>query len=66
MIDLQSFIKSLKISWMKRLNWAKPDVVWANRVKEELPQICDLVCYSNDRLHYINKNIIKIVFGKMY
>ena len=64
MIDLQSFIKSLKISWIKRLYWAKPNVTWANRVKECLPPICDLVCYGSDKLQELSKNIIKNTFWR--
>ena len=50
MIDMQSFIASLKCSWLKRLYWAKPDNLWANIAKEMLPPVADLVCFGNLKL----------------
>ena len=50
MVDIASFIKSLKISWIKRLYWAKPNVIWAENIKEKLPPIDELVCFSSAHL----------------
>ena len=56
MIDLVSFIKSLKISWLKRLYWANPNLIWANLVKEKMPQVNELVCFGTAKLQHVAKN----------
>ena len=64
MIDLVSFIKSMKIAWVKRLYWAKPDVIWATHVKENLPDISELVRYGTTKLKYITKYKINNTFWR--
>ena len=62
MIDISSFIKSLKISWLIRLYWSSLDVEWANTIKARLPPIYDLVCYGTAKVRAIAKNKIKNIF----
>ena len=57
MIDIALFIKSLKISWIKRLYWSDNSVTWANAIKENLPPICDLVCYGTAKLKVVNRKL---------
>lgn len=56
MVDLTSFIKSLKITWLKRLYWAKSNTLWANVAREELYPIENLVCFGANKLRKIAKS----------
>ena len=62
MVEIMSFIKGLKISWLKRLYWAGANVTWANIIKEKIPPIEDLVCYGAEKLRDIAKNRVKNAF----
>ena len=64
MIEINSFIKSLKISWIKRLYWASSDVTWAEYAKEKLPPISDLICFGATKLADISKNKLKNRFWR--
>ena len=59
MVELKSFVKSLKVTWVKRLYWAGPDVVWASTVKEKTGPIDDFVCFGATKLREVAKNKIK-------
>ena len=59
MIEIRSFIKSLKVSWIKRLYWAEPNVIWANSIKRELPPLDELICFGSAKLRDISKNRIQ-------
>ena len=56
MIEIRSFIKSLKVSWLKRLYWAESNVIWADSIKRELPPIDELICFGSSKLRDIAKN----------
>ena len=56
MFELVSFIKSLKISWLKRLYWANPNLIWAKLVKAKIPQVNELACFGTAKLHHVAKN----------
>ena len=57
MVEVESFIKSLKVSWLKRLYWANANVLWANHIKTHLPVIDDLVCFGHSKLKELAKNL---------
>ena len=57
MLDIHSFLVSLKISWLKRLYWAPANVTWANLARENLPVLEDLVCFSSIKLAQIARGL---------
>ena len=57
MIDLRSFIKGLKISWLKRLYWANVDSPWAHLVKQNLPPVEEMVAFGSIKLKNIKSNV---------
>ena len=59
MIDLASFVKSSKISWLKRLYWAESESTWANIIKEQIPPVEDFVCFGTFKLRDIAKSKLK-------
>ena len=44
MIDVNSFIKSMKVTWLKRLYQSQHD--WANILRKELPPVHELLTYG--------------------
>ena len=57
MIDLKSFVNSLKISWLKRLYWAQIGVPWAHFAKHDLPPVEDLVTFGSTKLQDLKTKI---------
>ena len=57
MVDIQSFLSSLKTSWLKRLYWADHDVVWANIAKEMLPPVETVVCFGSVKLKELSTQL---------
>ena len=57
MVDIQSFLSSLKTSWLKRLYWADHDVVWANIAKEMLPPVENVVCFGSVKLKELSTQL---------
>lgn len=57
MIDLRSFLDSLKCSWLKRLYWAESNTLWANISKGMLPPVEDLVCFGSSKLKELAKKL---------
>ena len=47
MIDLRSFMKGLKISWLKRLYWANVDSPWAHLAKQNFPPVEEMVAFGS-------------------
>ena len=55
MIDLHAFVKSLKISWLKRLYTA--NTAWKRVIISELPDIQDIVTYGSRKLLKVNARL---------
>ena len=64
MLELNSFIDSLKVTWMKRLYWAEQDVVWAHTVREKIGPIDDLACFGAIKMRDIVKNKVENRFWR--
>ena len=57
MLDMHSFLASLKCSWLKRLYWAKHDTIWASIAKEMLPPVEDVVCFGHSKLKELSSQL---------
>ena len=55
MVDLVSFIKSMKTGWIRRLYWSKQD--WALLTEAALSPIDVLVTYGGDKLGKVTKTV---------
>ena len=55
MLDLLSFVKSMKISWLKRL--ATTNAVWGEVVSNELSRVQDILTYGSKKLLKISAEI---------
>ena len=55
MIDLQAFIKSMKISWLRRLLTA--NTTWQKMIISELPDIQDVLSYGSKKLLKVSARI---------
>ena len=57
MIDLRSFMKGLKISWLERLYWANVDSPWAHLAKQNFPPVEEMVAFGSIKLKNIKSNV---------
>jgi len=48
MIDVDSFVKSMKVTWLKRLYNSKHD--WSILIQKELPPVSELLMYGTTAL----------------
>ena len=55
MVDIEAFVKSMKLTWLKRMLTSKAE--WSHIAQKELPDIHSLVCYGSEKLQSINGNI---------
>ena len=55
MIDVQSFLKSMKISWLKRLY--SGNTTWGQVIANEIPNIEDLLTYGSKKLLKVSVKI---------
>ena len=55
MIDVNSFIKSMKITWIKRLYQSQQD--WAIMIQKELPPIQELLTYGTTALAKVKNKL---------
>ena len=62
MVDIQGFVKSMKLTWLKRLMTS--NAVWAQLAAKELPDIQDILCYGTKKLQKSNIKT-QIPSGKM-
>ena len=53
MVDLQAFVRSLKLSWLKRLMTS--NAVWANIATNELPTIENIMQYGSTKIKRIRQ-----------
>ena len=65
MLHVQSFLASLKASWLKRLYWADSGVLWAKIVKKFLPPIERLLCFGSLKLKVISKNMLNVFWKEV-
>lgn len=56
MVDLVSFIRSMKIGWIKRLYWSQQD--WTQFIRADLPPIELMLTYGSKKLKRINKTLL--------
>ena len=63
MVDLASFIKSMKIGWIKRLYWSNQSS-WAEIIQLHLPPIDLLLTYGSKKTEKKCKNASKSVLGR--
>ena len=61
MIDINSFIKSMKLTWLKRLNFSTAD--WVVFATQELPNLDQLLMYGSEKLK-LCRNAMKNQFYK--
>ena len=54
MLDLQAFVKSMKISWLKRL--LKDDTTWKKVIASDLPEIHEILTYGSSKILKISAN----------
>ena len=55
MIDVNSFIKSMKLTWLKRLCCSTAD--WIILAGQELPKTCELLMYGSEKLKLYRNTI---------
>ena len=55
MVDLQAFVKCMKVSWLKR--FMTTNAAWGLVVAKEIPDIQDLLCYGSKKLFRLCRNI---------
>ena len=48
MVDLSCFIKSMQVTWMKRLLWSKHD--WAVLIRKKIPTVEDSLQYGSKKI----------------
>ena len=53
MLDLLSFVKSMKISWLKRLRMT--DSMWGNIITDKIPIIHNILTYGSKKITEIRK-----------
>lgn len=51
MIDVQAFIKSMKLTWLKKLTQSQ--AIWAKISAIEVPNIQDIICYGSKHVEKI-------------
>ena len=61
MLEITSFVKSLKVSWIKRLYESQQD--WALMIQREIPPIQEMLTYGKSALSKVN-NKVKNPFWK--
>ena len=61
MIHIDSFIKSLKLTWLKRLNSSNAD--WTLIASQLLPSVCHILTYSSKKLHVIRRNLTNVFYA---
>ena len=55
MVDVQAFVSSLKLTWLKRLT--KTNAEWIKVIATELPNINTMLCYGSSKLQKISAEI---------
>ena len=63
MLDLQAFVKSMKMSWLRKLFTAKME--WQEVIRNQLPDIQDILLYESKKILKISGSI-KNPCGKMF
>ena len=55
MVQVDSFIKSMKLSWLKRLSTSNAD--WTRLACQELPNMWQVLTYSSKKLNLMRRNL---------
>ena len=64
MVDVKSFIKSMKLSWIKRLYWSKHD--WAGIIKADLPATENWIAYGSKKLEVMTANMRNVFWKDVF
>ena len=62
MIDLQAFVKSMKMSWLRRLFTTK--MAWQEVIRNQLPDIQEILVYGSKKIFKISASIKKSLLEK--
>ena len=63
MVHIESFIKSMKLSWLRRLN--NPQADWAIFARQELPNICYLLTYGIKKLNMLRRKTKNVFYADL-